>query len=813
MRNLAIALVVTSLGFASVSQAQPIRQTSSDWRDAFRQMEDEDWPTPNDARRATGAPGPGYWQQQVDYVIDARLDENSHVITGSATVAYTNNAPDTLDFLWFHLDQNRFRPDSIAVMTETIGGGERATSRLGRISTDGIAARAFNRRRLVRENGYGQNITAVTGADGEALDFTIIDTLMRVDLETPLETGDNVTFTIDWNHRLLETLWAGGRGGVECFDDYEHSGGDCIFQVAQWYPRAAAFTDFEGWHNKAFLSRGEFTLEFGDYEVSLTVPQDFIVAATGEIANADEVLTDAQLARLDEARTADEPVFIVTPEEAQANERRGTRSERTWRFTAENVRDFAWAGSRKFIWDAVGVEQDGEGMAPDLVLAMSFYPFESEPLWSNFSTRAVEHTIDVYNEFAFPYPYPTAQSVAGPQGGMEYPMITFNGGTFGRPRIDDDGNITYSRGARDGLIGVIIHEIGHIYFPMVVNSDERQWTWMDEGLNSFLEDIAKLRWEEDFGGRNRSDVQWITGYMTSRNQQPIMTQSDSVRSIGANAYSKPSVALFILRETIMGHELFDEAFRTYSRRWRFKRPTPYDFFRTMEEVSGMDLDWFWRGWFYSTDHVDISIDNVTEGTFNTQDPEIENARERALDEERGESRTQAHNIAEGIRFYSDDNPEVVDFYSTRDRHTVTNRERETYERFRDGLEDYEREILDSGDRIYYIELSNQGGLVMPVILEFTFANGETELVRIPAEVWRYNPANITWSYITDRQVVSVELDPLYETADADRTDNHYPPRIEPTRLELYRSGQGSSSNMMSDLDRRVTRDSIEARDE
>ncbi|MBO6878918.1 MAG: M1 family metallopeptidase, partial [Maricaulis sp.] len=680
MRNLAIALVVTSLGFASVSQAQPIRQTSSDWRDAFRQMEDEDWPTPNDARRATGAPGPGYWQQQVDYVIDARLDENSHVITGSATVAYTNNAPDTLDFLWFHLDQNRFRPDSIAVMTETIGGGERATSRLGRISTDGIAARAFNRRRLVRENGYGQNITAVTGADGEALDFTIIDTLMRVDLETPLETGDNVTFTIDWNHRLLETLWAGGRGGVECFDDYEHSGGDCIFQVAQWYPRAAAFTDFEGWHNKAFLSRGEFTLEFGDYEVSLTVPQDFIVAATGEIANADEVLTDAQLARLDEARTADEPVFIVTPEEAQANERRGTRSERTWRFTAENVRDFAWAGSRKFIWDAVGVEQDGEGMAPDLVLAMSFYPFESEPLWSNFSTRAVEHTIDVYNEFAFPYPYPTAQSVAGPQGGMEYPMITFNGGTFGRPRIDDDGNITYSRGARDGLIGVIIHEIGHIYFPMVVNSDERQWTWMDEGLNSFLEDIAKLRWEEDFGGRNRSDVQWITGYMTSRNQQPIMTQSDSVRSIGANAYSKPSVALFILRETIMGHELFDEAFRTYSRRWRFKRPTPYDFFRTMEEVSGMDLDWFWRGWFYSTDHVDISIDNVTEGTFNTQDPEIENARERALDEERGESRTQAHNIAEGIRFYSDDNPEVVDFYSTRDRHTVTNRERETYER-------------------------------------------------------------------------------------------------------------------------------------
>ncbi|WP_412546018.1 M1 family metallopeptidase [Maricaulis sp. MIT060901] len=813
MRNLAIAMLVTSVGFAAVAEAQPIRQTSSDWRDAFRQMEDEDWPTPNDERRATGAPGPAYWQQQVDYVIEARLDENSHVITGAATVTYTNNAPDTLDFLWFHLDQNRFRPDSIAVMTETIGGGERASSRLGRISTDGIAARAFNRRRLVRENGYGQNITGVTAADGETLEFTIVDTLMRVDLETPLETGDSVTFTIDWNHRLLETLWAGGRGGVECFDDYDNSGGDCIFQVAQWYPRAAAFTDFEGWHNKPFLSRGEFTLEFGNYDVSLTVPQDFIVAATGEIQNADEVLTEEQRTRLEQARTADEPMFIVTPEEAQQNERRGTRSERTWRFAAENVRDFAWAGSRKFIWDAVGIEQDGQGEAPDLVMAMSFYPFESEPLWSTFSTRAVEHTINVYNEFAFPYPYPTAQSVAGPQGGMEYPMITFNGGTFGRPTIDDDGNITYSRGARNGLVGVIIHEIGHIYFPMIVNSDERQWTWMDEGLNSFLEDIAKLRWEEDFVGRKRSDVQWITGYMTSRNQQPIMTQSDSVRSIGANAYSKPSVGLFILRETIMGRELFDEAFRTYSRRWRFKRPTPYDFFRTMEEVSGIDLDWFWRGWFYSTDHVDISIDNVTEGMFNTENPEIENALDRASDESRGESRTQAYNMAEGIRFYADDNPEVVDFYSSRDVHTVTNREREAYERFRDGLEDYERDILDSGDRIYYIELSNLGGVVMPVILEFTFANGNTETVRIPAEVWRYDPANITWSYITDQEVVSVELDPLFETADADRSNNHYPPRIEPTRLELYRSGQGSRSNMMSDMDLRVSRDSIETREE
>ncbi|MBO6846531.1 MAG: M1 family metallopeptidase [Maricaulis sp.] len=802
MRSLSIIALAASVVSFSLADAQPIRQTSSDWRDAFRQLEDEDWPSPNRERRATGAPGPDYWQQDVDYDIDVHLNERTDILTATETVTYTNNAPDTLDFLWFLLDQNRFRPDSMANVTATAGNG----------APEGTSAYGMRRRQMIEDNGYGFNITAVTDANGEAMDYTIVDTLMRIDLDDALETGDSVTFTIEWNYRLIEALRVGGRAGKECFEATDDTGADCIFQVAQWFPRAAVFSDYEGWHNKVFLGAGEFGLEFGDYNVSITVPQDFIVAATGELTNGEDVLTQAQRDRLEEARTADEPVFIVTPAEARANERRGTRSEATWEFFAANVRDFAFAASRKFIWDAQGIEQDGEGDAPDLVMAMSFYPNESEPLWSTFSTRAVEHTLNVYNDFAFPYPYPTAQSVAGPVGGMEYPMITFNGGTYGRPVADDDGNLTYSRRARNGLIGVIIHEIGHIYFPMVVNSDERQWTWMDEGLNSFLEYQAERQWEEDWFAR-RGDPHSAITYMTSSNQMPIMTQSDSIRQFGWNAYGKPTVALNILRETIMGRELFDEAFRTYSRRWRFKRPTPYDFFRTMEEVSGMDLDWFWRGWFYSTDHVDISIDNVTEGTFNTQDPEIENARERALDAERGESRTQAHNIAEGIRFYSDDNPEVVDFYSTRDRHTVTNRERETYERFRDGLEDYEREILDSGDRIYYIELSNQGGLVMPVILEFTFANGETELVRIPAEVWRYNPANITWSYITDRQVVSVELDPLYETADADRTDNHYPPRIEPTRLELYRSGQGSSSNMMSDLDRRVTRDSIRTRSE
>ncbi|MHA6288608.1 M1 family metallopeptidase [Maricaulis sp. CAU 1757] len=803
--------VAASAGFSVAASAQPNQQTTNDWRDAFRQLEDEDWPTPNRVRRATGAPGPDYWQQQVDYDIDVRLDEGDRRLTGTETVTYTNNAPDELDYLWFLLDQNRFRPDSIAVMTETVSGGGRSSGRVGGTRTDSISAAAVRRRQRIENDGYGFNITGVTGADGEALDYTIVDTLMRIDLEDTLETGDAVTFTIEFDYQLIETAVVGGRAGWECFEETGDTGGDCIYQIAQWFPRAAAFSDYEGWHNKAFLGRGEFGLEFGDYDVAITVPQDFIVSATGVLQNSDEVLNQAQRDRLDEAMEADEPVFIVTPAEARANERRGTRSEATWEFSAENVRDFAWAASRKFIWDAVGVEQDGEGVAPDRVLAMSFYPNESEPLWSTFSTRAIEHTLQVYSEFSFPYPYPVAQSIAGPQGGMEYPMITFNGGTYGRPVMDEDGNLSYSLRSKRGLIGVIIHEIGHIYFPMVVNSDERQWTWMDEGLNTFLQFQAERRWEEDFPSR-RGDPDLIVDYMVSTNQMPIMTQSDSIVQFGPNAYGKPATALVILRETVLGRELFDEAFRTYARRWRFKRPTPYDFFRTMEEVSGVDLDWFWRGWFYSTDHVDIALDRVIVGEFNTENPEIENARSRAEAEALPESRTQLANRREGLSTYADSNPEVIDFYSRNDTHTVTNRQREAYESGREEMEDWQAEILDSDFKVYYFDFSNRGGVVMPIILRLSFANGSEEIVRIPAEVWRYNPDQVTWTYTDERSLTAVELDPFHEIADADRSNNHFPPRIEPSRLDVYRSSR-DNSNMMDDMDLRVSRDSVETRSE
>jgi hypothetical protein len=809
MRLFRTFVMASAAATFGVAAAQPVQQTTNDWVDAFRQLEDEDWPSPNRERRATGAPGPDYWQQQVDYDIDVTLNERTNILSATETVTYTNNAPDDLGFLWFLLDQNRFRADSIGNLTATVGGGGRSSGRVGSSMPEGISAAAVRRQHMLAENGYGFNITAVTDADGNEMDFTIVDTLMRIDMDDELTQGQSITFTIEFNYLLVETGAIGGRAGWECFEETDDTGGDCIYQIAQWFPRAAVFSDYEGWHNKAFLGRGEFGLEFGDYDVSITVPADFIVASTGELTNAEAVLTDTQMERFETSRTADEPVFIVTPAEARANEARGTRERATWEFHAENVRDFAWAGSRKFIWDSIGVEQDGEGIGPDTVMAMSFYPNESEPLWSTWSTRAVEHTLDVYSHFSFPYPYPTAQSIAGRQGGMEYPMISFNGGTYGRPVVDDEGNITYSARAKLGLIGVIIHEVGHNYFPMIVNTDERQWTWMDEGLNTFLQFQAERQWEENHRVR-RGDPALIIPYMTSTSQMPIMTQSDSILGFGGNAYGKPATALVVLRETILGRELFDEAFRTYSRRWRFKRPTPYDFFRTMEEVSGVDLDWFWRGWFYSTAHVDISLDRVIEGTIGTENPRIENARRRVEFNDHPESLTQANNRAEGIEFYSDSNREVIDFYSENDQFTVTNRETEAYEGMRAGLEDWEAEIIDSDERVYYLDFTNEGGVVMPIILEFTFANGNTEIVRIPAEVWRYNPQNITWSYLTDQEVVSVELDPLWETADADRTDNYYPPRIEPTRLEIYRSSS-RSSNMMDNLDRAVTRDSIRTR--
>lgn len=766
----------------------PIDQSKGSFEDKFRQFEGEDWPTPTDYRNASGAPGHRYWQQQVDYDIDVSLDEARRTLTGREAVTYTNNSPDALGYLWLLLDQQNYRRDSLAERSRTYNNSET-------VSVNEI-------RRIERFQDWegGFNDLRVTGPDGQAVPFTIVDSMMRIELPRPLPTGQSFAFTIDFTLPLPETNVVGGRSGYECFTK-AHEDGNCLFLAAQWFPRLAVYSDYEGWHNSQFLGSGEFTLEFGDYDVSITAPTDHVVAATGELTNPD-ILSAEQRARLDRSRTADEPVYIVTPQEAAAAEARPARSgTRTWNFSADNVRDFGWASSRKFIWDAMGVEQ--QSAEHPVVMAMSFYPKEARPLWDAYSTKSIAHTLDVYNQFAFTYPYPTAQSVNGPVGGMEYPMITFNGP---RPVRADDGSLTYTERAKNGLIGVVIHEVGHTYFPMIVNSDERQWTWMDEGLNSFLQYQAQKLWDPAFP--SRGEPRDIVEYMVSEDQVPVMTHSDSLLQFGNNAYAKPATALVILRETVLGRELFDRAFREYSQRWAFKRPTPYDFFRTMEESSGVDLDWFWRGWFYSTDHVDIALEGVTAATLESADPEVRAraARERFAEEP---VPTTITNNA-GLETVIERDPATRDFYNETDRFTVTARERRDAEAAARKADEERRAAQGFDDNIYRFTFRNVGGLVMPVILKLTYSDGSDETIRIPAEVWRRDSREVVWQHASSKTLTGAEIDPLWETADADRGNNYYPRRIDERSLRLS-PPPPPGENRMRDSDVEVSPDSTAAR--
>ena len=779
-----------------------IKQTKGDFEDKFRQLE-EVLPTPNVYRNAAGEPGHQYWQQQVDYDIDVTLDEEKRRIDASEEIVYHNNAPDTLKYLWIQLDQNKFRDDSMSALTTTFGGiGNRgpATSAASGSSPAKLSMGAIRRQQFVDDNELGYQIKKVTDGRGKPLHYVIVGTLMRVDLAEPLKPGKKTELNIDFGYNIVEEDAVSARSGYEHFPDDEREGGNDIFLLAQWFPRLAAYTDYEAWTNKEFIGRGEFTLEFGDYEVSMTVPADHIVSSTGVLQNPRDVLTSEQRDRLEEAEDADRPVFIVTPEEALENEKEGTSDTKTWHFKADNVRDFAWASSRKFMWDAKGVKQGGPQKH---VMAMSFWPKEGGDLWKKYSTESIVHTLEVYNRFTFNYPYPTAQSVNGPVGGMEYPMITFNGP---RTELQDDGSRTYSLAEKRFLIGVVIHEIGHNYFPMIVNSDERQWTWMDEGLNSFLDGVAGREWDPDIPwGVEPRDV---TGYMKSQTQVPIMTQSDSVLRLGPNAYTKPAVALNILRETILGRELFDFAFKEYAERWMFKRPTPSDFFRTMEEASGVDLDWFWRGWFYTTDHVDISLDKVYKLRLDTEDPDIDYARERQFEKDKPMSLTVERNKDEGRKLWVERFPDITDFYDENDQFTVTNKERNKYQSWLKKLEPWERKAFERAieeDKNYYVmEFSNVGGLVMPIILEMTFADGTKEMMRIPAEIWRRTPKAVSKLVVTDKdkELVSVTVDPRWETADVDVENNHYPRQIIPSRIEAYKSSStktGARRDIMQDI--------------
>ena len=786
MRRILLALCALTLLPISVLHADAIKQTKGSFEDKFRQL-DEVLPTPNVYRNAAGEPGHQYWQQQVDYTIAARLIEDQRRIEATQDITYYNNSPDTLKYLWVQLDQNKFKDDSMSALTTTFGGiGNRGPST--KSITDGepaqISLSALRRQQFVDDTQLGYTISRVVDGLGNRLSYTTVGTLMRVDLLTPLKPGERTRFTMDFAFNIVEEDAVSARAGYEHFPDDAREGGNDIFLLAQWFPRLAAYTDYEAWTNKEFIGRGEFTLEFGNYDVSLTVPADHIVSSTGVLQNPKDVLTEEQQRRLEQAKTADRTVFVVTEEEALENEKEGTSESKTWRFTAQNVRDFAWASSRKFMWDARGYQQGGDVMP--VVMAMSFFPKEGGDLWKKYSTESIIHTMDVYSRFSFDYPYPVAQSVNGPVGGMEYPMITFNGP---RTELQDDGSRTYSQAEKRFLIGVVIHEVGHIYFPMIVNSDERQWTWMDEGLNSFLDGVAGREWDPTipWGVEPRD----ITGYMKSSVQVPIMTQSDSVLRLGPNAYTKPAAALNILRETILGRELFDFAFKEYAQRWMYKRPTPSDFFRTMEEASGVDLDWFWRGWFYTTGHVDISIDRVYQLRLDTQDPDIDFARERQEELDKPKSLTDERNKAEGKELWVDRFSDISDFYDDNDRFTVTNKERNAYNKFLKDLKPWERKALERAvaeDKHYYVmDFSNHGGLVMPIILEMTYTDGSTDMMRIPAEIWRRTPKAVSKLIITDKELASVTVDPRWETADVDTHNNHYPRQIIKSRIESYKS--------------------------
>ena len=769
-KSLFIAGFTFAIAFACFNSdvsAQANRRANGKFnqQDKFRQLE-EILPTPGAYRTASGAPGHDYWQQKVDYEISISLDDETQSLTGSEKISYTNNSPDKLKYLWLQLDGNIFRPDSGASRARTAGRFGRNT-----LSFDRIPVASFQSLLAKEVFDGGFNITQCKDVStGSKLKYTIVDTMMRVDLPSALAKNETFEFQVDWNYKINVSKFVRGRAGCEFFEE----DGNYIYEVAQWFPRLCAYTDTTGWQHKQFMGSGEFTLELGDYMVRITAPADHIVASTGVLLNAGEVLTETQRERLKEAETTKKPMFIVTPDEAEENESSKSDETKTWIFKADQVRDFAWASSRKFIWDAM---QHNVGEKP--VMAMSYYPKEGEPLWSRYSTHAIIHTLNVYSRYTFDYPYPIAISVNGPVGGMEYPMICFNG-----PRPEKDG--TYSARTKYGLISVIIHEVGHNYFPMIVNSDERQWTWMDEGLNTFLQFLCEQEWEENYPSR-RGEPQDIVSYMRSSNQVPIMTNSESILQFGPNGYAKPATALNILRETILGRELFDFAFKEYAVRWKFKRPMPADFFRTMEDASGVDLDWFWRGWFYSTDHVDIAVTGVRHLNVSTGDPEVEKALKKELRDADPETKSKQRNKELAKR--ADEFPELIDFYNDFDLLDVTEADRKTYRKFVESLDDEQKKLLQEKRHFYLVDFKNVGGLVMPIIFDAEFEDGSKQRFNVPAEIWTRNNEEVTRMVITDKRIIKITLDPQLETADVDLSNNHFPPQIVKSRFELFKDGK------------------------
>ncbi len=729
--------------------------TSTYGQKKFAQIEDL-IPTPNEYRNAAGAPGYNYYQQQADYKMNISIDDDTQILSGDEIITYTNNSPDQLSYLWLQLDQNLFAKDS--------------DTKLIHVEKMEDFEDISQIERKVFEYDGGFKVQEVKSLNGNNLRYSINKTMLRIDLDKPLKTGASISFKIKWWYNINDRMAVGGRSGYEHFEKEDNY----IYTIAQFFPRMCVYDDVSGWQNKQFLGRGEFTLPFGNYDVSITVPSDHILGATGVLQNSSSVLSSEQRKRLDKASKADKPVFIVTEGEARKAESSKSKNTKTWKFKATNVRDFAFATSRKFIWDAQNTNVDGKD-----VLCMSFYPKEGNPLWERYSTKLVAHTVQVYSKYTVNYPYPVAISVHSKSIGMEYPMICFNGG-----RPEPDG--TYSERTKYGMWGVIIHEVGHNFFPMIINSDERQWTWMDEGLNTFVQYLTEQEWERGYPSR-RGPAYKIADYMKGdkSNISPIMTNSESIWQFGNNAYGKPATALNILRETIMGRELFDYAFKTYCERWKFKHPTPADFFRTMEDASAVDLDWFWRGWFYTTDHVDISLESVNLYQLNTQNPEIEKAFAKEQYEEKDDFKGDLENLNSIKETINEKDANIDDFYAKRDIFEVDKLDEKEYEQFKIRNKD-KLELLNAGAYFYELNFKNIGGLVMPLIIQINYTDQSSEIIRIPAEIWRRHEVNVSKVFILDKEVSSFRLDPLLETADTDLYNNAWPREVVPSRFDLFK---------------------------
>ena len=717
------------------------------WKGKFEQL-DQMLPTPNSYRTGSGAPGTNYWQQRADYVLSAEVNDDTQVLTGSGTITYYNNAPEALSYLWLQLDQNLYAQNSMTKLSSSSSIRDSVPAKMLMGSVNAAPYKG------------GFTVSSVKDMSGDALSTIINYTMMRVELPKPLKTGEKFTFSLQWSYNINDRMLVGGRSGMEYFPEDKNY----VYTIAQWFPRMCVFDDYEGWQNKQFLGGGEFALTFGNYDVKITVPSDHIVGATGWLQNPKEVLTSKQLELFEKARNSfDKPMIIVSQAEAIQKEKERSKKKSTWSFKAENVRDFAFAHSRKFIWDAQAVKIGDKN-----VLAQSLYPREGNPLWEQESTKAIKNTLEIYSERTIDYPYPTAYSIHTASIGMEYPMICFN---FGRPKKGG----TFTQRDKERMVGVIVHEVGHNFFPMIINSDERQWTWMDEGLNTFLEKETKRVRYPDFDLTSeipKGQVSFMKGDKAM--MRPIMAMSDNQsRYNGPNGYTKPSAALTLLRETVMGEELFDKAFKEYAQRWAFKHPKPADFFRTMEDASAVDLDWFWRGWFYSTDNVDVTLDEVRwlKVQKTTIDPEKKNVK------------TQQGDIT-----VSSSKGKATDFNNGPTEFVLTATPNRSYGEYTNRINEGELRTNLENKNLYELTFKNSGGLVSPIIIEWTYKDGTKEIEKIPAEIWRTNENEVKKTFVKEKEVTNIVIDPKEETADVNTSDNVFPRKAGDSKFDQFKKG-------------------------